>query len=114
MGFFHDLEYQLGAPGDFARAYVIAHEIGHQYLGHVKKDIEGFAKQSTSEEMVKQTREIRRQKYGKATMANNLLKRMRYQNYDQRRKKEIEADSIGFVFYKKNIKFNKLFLLNKE
>lgn len=80
---------------------VIAHEIGHQYLGHVKKDIEGFAKQSTSEEMVKQTREIRRQKYGKATMANNLLKRMSYQNYDQRRKKEIEADSIGFVFYKK-------------
>jgi len=80
---------------------VIAHEIGHQFLEHVKKDIEGFARHSTSEEVVKQTREIRRQKYGKATMANNLLKRIRYQSYDERRKKEIEADSIGFAFYKK-------------
>lgn len=27
--FFHDLKAKLGAPGDFARAYVIAHEVGH-------------------------------------------------------------------------------------
>jgi predicted metalloprotease len=29
MSFFDDLERNLGAPGDFAQAYVIAHEIGH-------------------------------------------------------------------------------------
>lgn len=29
LSFFKELEAKLGAPGDFARAYVIAHEVGH-------------------------------------------------------------------------------------
>jgi predicted metalloprotease len=29
LSFFGDMENQLGAPGDFAWAYVIAHEVGH-------------------------------------------------------------------------------------
>jgi predicted metalloprotease len=33
LAFFQDMERKLGAPGDFAQAYVIAHEIGH----HVQK-----------------------------------------------------------------------------
>ena len=29
MSFYHDLSQRFGAPGDFAQAYVIAHEVGH-------------------------------------------------------------------------------------
>ena len=33
LGFFDDMERRLNAPGDFAQAYVIAHEVGH----HIQK-----------------------------------------------------------------------------
>ena len=36
LAFYRDLQQRLGAPGDFAQAYVIAHEVGHhvqQLLG---------------------------------------------------------------------------------
>jgi uncharacterized protein len=35
LSFYRDMEQQLGAPGDFAWAYVIAHEVGH----HVQKEL---------------------------------------------------------------------------
>ena len=40
MSFFEELDQRFGAPGDFAQAYVIAHEVGHHVqnlLGKAQK-----------------------------------------------------------------------------
>jgi predicted metalloprotease len=35
LSFFQEMEQELNAPGDFAQAYVIAHEVGH----HIQKNL---------------------------------------------------------------------------
>jgi predicted metalloprotease len=40
LSFYRDMERKLGAPGEFARAYVIAHEVGH----HVQRLL-GYSRQ---------------------------------------------------------------------
>ncbi|MGI9484065.1 MAG: KPN_02809 family neutral zinc metallopeptidase [Hyphomicrobiales bacterium] len=46
LSFYRDMKRKLGAPGDFAQAYVIAHEVGH----HVQ-NLFGIAKKVTNARM---------------------------------------------------------------
>ena len=50
LSFFRDLQARFRAPGDFARAYVIAHEVGH----HVQKLTGAFKKLETARGRVSQ------------------------------------------------------------
>jgi len=73
MSFYNELETRFGAPGDFAQAYVIAHEVGH----HVQNLV------GTAEQVQKA-----QQRAGKAE-ANELSVRM-----------ELQADCFAGVWAK--------------
>jgi predicted metalloprotease len=51
LGFFDELSQRFGAPGDFARAYVIAHEVGHhvQNLIGISEQVQQQRSQSGEE-----------------------------------------------------------------
>ena len=55
LSFFHDLETRFGAPGDFAQAYVVAHEVGHhiQTITGVSERVHS-ARQGVSERQANQ------------------------------------------------------------
>jgi uncharacterized protein len=80
LSFYRDMERKLKAPGEFARAYVIAHEVGH----HVQRLL-GYSQRVD---------EVRR--YGSKTEANHASVRL-----------ELQADYLAGVWANKGQqKFN--------
>jgi hypothetical protein len=53
LGFFDTLDRRLGAPGDFAQAYVVAHEVGHhvQRLLGITAKVDGMRGRVSEEQM---------------------------------------------------------------
>jgi hypothetical protein len=52
LGFFNELDRRFGAPGDFARAYVVAHEVGHhvQTLLGISQDVQAARSRASTAE----------------------------------------------------------------
>jgi predicted metalloprotease len=52
LGFYETMKTRLGAPGDFAQAYVIAHEVGHhvQQLLGISEKVDAMRQRSSPEQ----------------------------------------------------------------
>ena len=70
LSFFSELQRRFGAPGDFAEAYVVAHEIGHHVQSLLGID-----------------REVRQRQAARPQMANPLSVRL-----------ELQADCLAGVW----------------
>jgi Zn-dependent protease with chaperone function len=86
-------EYQL--------AFVISHEIAHQKLNHVHEGIVKRLNKYNSEELLQKTKSIDKQKFNKGALASELMKNLVYGDRRESRKKEIAADSLGYLYYSK-------------
>lgn len=62
LSFYDDLQNRFGAPGDFAMAYVIAHEVGH----HVQKLM------GTSDKMARLRQQVSQEEYNKYSVMLEL------------------------------------------
>lgn len=79
--------------------YVLCHEMAHQTLNHVLESVKKYVKTNNSTELKSKTKQVKKQRYSRKTSAENLLKELAYKNSAVNRAKEIQADSLGYVFY---------------
>jgi predicted Zn-dependent protease len=79
--------------------YILCHEMAHQTLNHVLESVTKYVQSNNSLELKTQTKQLKKQKYNQKTKAENLLMEIAYKNSAINREKEIQADSLGYVFY---------------
>lgn len=87
LSFYEDLQSRFNAPGDFAMAYVIAHEVGHhiQYL------------QGTSDQMARLRRQVSEEEYNQYSVRLELQADFYagvWAHHAQRTKNILEAGDI--------------------
>ncbi|MFM2291856.1 MAG: hypothetical protein RIS29_1669 [Bacteroidota bacterium] len=90
--YFLDNDNELGA--------VIAHEIGHYMLKH---HIESMQRQYKADKVDARSAlsTIRSERYNRGAMALERYKSMMYADQSMNRRQEREADSVGYIYYKK-------------
>ena len=81
--------------------YVLCHEISHDVLSHVEKGIKKLAEIINDKELKEKIREINRQTYGSYRKANKVINSVVSKYMVHSRENELEADSLGFILYKK-------------
>ncbi len=99
LGLFHFLE----SEDEFA--FIVCHELAHQYLNHVNGGVRKRVEKLNSKEYKRKIRDARLTIYGRNKAGMKLLKELSYGFLKKSRTNEYEADSLGFEFFKRT-KYN--------
>lgn len=95
QGLFRDLENENQF---FA---VLCHEIAHNQLLHGENQIALLVAQDNNPDLKETVRDLKNSKEVSHNAAKDLLRNILYKNSAEKRKKEQEADSLGYLIYKK-------------
>lgn len=76
-------------------AFVIAHEIAHQYRNHVNEDVLNYLTLVNSKEFQREISVISRMEYGRNTALKELAKDISFDDKLHSRKHEFEADKLA-------------------
>ena len=88
-------------------AFILCHEIAHYQLDHANKSINDRINILNSKEVLSEAKEIKRRRYGRTTEGMSFLKELTFDFLKHNREVEIEADSLGFQFFR-NTKYSEV------
>lgn len=91
--------------------FTLCHEISHEYLEHFFNAIIERSTVINSSEFKKKVRRIKRADYNNVKLAELLIARTMAKLMVQERKQELQADSLGLIFYN-NLKLDKSHAIN--
>lgn len=82
-------------------AFILCHELAHQYLKHLERQVEDKENSLNSDELKRKTNAIKKSNGPKSSKAIKLLKEISANLSEKSREFEIEADSLGMVYFQK-------------
>lgn len=85
------------ADNEFQLAAVLSHELAHNYLEHTKQEI--LQEAEFLKDFKKEIRSLKRNEMIQLIKSQDKQIQKKYDLAAQSRKKEIKADSLGFIYY---------------
>jgi hypothetical protein len=79
-------------------AFILCHELAHQYLAHSNKNVKKRVDLINSKELKKESKALSKQEYGVGQKLEELVKKLAFGILRHSREDEAEADKVGFRF----------------
>lgn len=83
--------------------FIIGHELSHFTLDHLGREMAAKMSYSKSDEYKTKIKNIKKSKFNRYSRSVDEFKNFQYGSQNERRKRELEADSLGFKYIKSKL-----------